>query len=103
MRRFVYLITEGVLDVVFLTEIMRHRYSLAVVARKADLEIEAAKWLDHFKWPVGEDISRMAVPAPVFSTSGLLPFEMRAGSVRLPRKCAQMMKPFFAFHGNPLQ
>jgi hypothetical protein len=69
MRKFFYLIAEGVLDVVVLSEIMRHRYSLAIVARKADLEIEAAKWLDQFKWPVGEDISRMAVPAPVFLQS----------------------------------
>lgn len=66
MKRFVYIITEGVLDVIFLTELMRQRYSLSEVTRKTSLPSEAAQWLEQFKWPVGDDISRMAVPAPAF-------------------------------------
>ena len=65
MKKFLYIIAEGVLDVVFLTEILLLRFSLPRVSHKPDLTTEAAKWLENFKWPIGNDIKRLAVPAPV--------------------------------------
>ena len=66
MKKFVYLIAEGVLDVVVLTQILRSEFKFDEVKRKADLPEEASKWLSQFKWPEGDDIKRRTVPAPAF-------------------------------------
>ena len=66
MKQFAYLVTEGVLDVVFLTQVLRAGFGFVVIDRKSNLPQQAADWLGNFKWPVADDISRLAVPAPVF-------------------------------------
>ncbi len=64
MNRFIYLVTEGVLDVVFLSQILCAGYGGKIAKHKSELPPEVAGWLDRFKWPIGNDIARRAVPAP---------------------------------------
>ncbi|MEW6742327.1 MAG: DUF3226 domain-containing protein [Planctomycetota bacterium] len=66
MSNFTYIVAEGVLDVVVLTQVLKHGFAFAVVERKSDLPGLAARWLTQFKWPVGNDIARRSVPAPAF-------------------------------------
>ena len=66
MNHFVYIITEGVQDVVFLTLVLRQAFGLKLIEKQSELPQEAATWLTNFKWPVGGDIARRAVPAPSF-------------------------------------
>ncbi len=66
INNFVYIITEGVLDVTFLVQILRTYYGGKVLRKRSDLPEKAALWLSSFKWPAGENITRRAVPAPAF-------------------------------------
>lgn len=66
MKQFVYIIAEGTLDVVVLTQILEQMLSLEIVKEKSVLPPEANAWLDQFKWPHEGAISRRAVPAPAF-------------------------------------
>lgn len=66
MTRFTYVITEGVSDSIFLAQVFRQRYSLPIASRMSELGTEAKEWLQGFRWPVDDNISRMAVHAPVF-------------------------------------
>ena len=77
MKKFIYIIAEGVLDVVFVTEVLRRCFKGEVVREKSALPQEAFRWLKQFKWPVGEDIVRKAVPAPAFVRCGDYFFALR--------------------------
>jgi len=66
MSPFVYLIAEGVTDVALITRVLRLYFPMTRVKRREDLPERAREWLDGFKWPVRGDITRLAVPAPVF-------------------------------------
>ncbi len=66
MSSFVYLIAEGVTDVMLITRVLRRYLSMTPIEKRTDLPDKARTWLNGFKWPVGEDIARLAVPAPVF-------------------------------------
>jgi hypothetical protein len=66
MKTFVYVVTEGVLDVTFLVQILCAYCGGRVLRKKSDLPEKASLWLSSFKWPAGENIARRAVPAPAF-------------------------------------
>jgi len=73
MSSFVYLLAEGVTDVTLITRVLRRYLSMTRIKTRADLPDGAKTWLDGFRWPVGGDIARLAVPAPVFMRrSGVL-------------------------------
>jgi hypothetical protein len=65
MSSFVYIIAEGVLDVVVLSQVLTKGYGFNVIEKKSSLPEPAKLWLDQYKWPNGDDITRRAVPAPV--------------------------------------
>lgn len=66
MTTFVYLIAEGVTDVTLITRVLVRYCRMVEIGKKSELPDKAKTWLDGIKWPVGEDIGRLAVPAPVF-------------------------------------
>lgn len=66
MSSFVYLLAEGVTDVTLITRVLRRYLSMSRIKARSDLPDRAKTWLDSFRWPVGGDIARPAVPAPVF-------------------------------------
>jgi hypothetical protein len=66
MTRRVYLLTEGVHDVTYFARILRRRFDVSQVKKNDQLEEGYRAWLGSFKWPHGEDISRLSVPAPEF-------------------------------------
>lgn len=76
-RKFAYVVAEGVLDVVFLTQVLRTLFGASQISQKQNLPASAALWIDGFKWPVANDIKRMSVPAPVFVQSESWIFGMR--------------------------
>lgn len=65
MSAFVYLVAEGVHDVAFLGRVLTVLFKAKRVRRLADLDDGRKRWFSSFKWPVGEQIDRLAVPAPV--------------------------------------
>lgn len=69
MKPFVYILTEGVLDIVVLTSVLTRSFGFALLKNKSALPECFAGWLDAFKWPTGDDITRRAVPAPAFFES----------------------------------
>lgn len=69
MKPFVYIITEGILDVVVLTSVLSRSFGFNVIQQKSKLPQLFEYWLNSFKWPVGEDVSRRSVPAPAFLES----------------------------------
>ncbi len=66
MTRFVYCITEGVIDVTLITRVLGTYFDMKQIRMHSNLPEFARSWLDNFKWPIGDDIARLAVPAPVF-------------------------------------
>jgi hypothetical protein len=66
MSRFVYLLSEGVHDVAFLTRVLKHVHGASKIDLKSRLDEPRQRWINGFKWPVGENIDRLAVPAPKF-------------------------------------
>ncbi|ACL06558.1 hypothetical protein Dalk_4882 [Desulfatibacillum aliphaticivorans] len=63
MSGYSYMIAEGVLDVVFLAQILK-AFGYGIVRKKSNLPEPAQNWLNQFKWPVDDNIERKAVPAP---------------------------------------
>lgn len=66
MSRFVYILSEGVQDVAFLSQILKHVHGASKIDSKSKLDEPRQRWIDGFKWPVGDNIDRLAVPAPKF-------------------------------------
>ena len=69
MNGFVYLMAEGVTDVMLLQRVLKRYFHMTQFKTLKELKQsapQAAGWLAQFKWPQGGDISRLAVPAPVF-------------------------------------
>lgn len=66
MSRFAYLITEGVTDATLIVRVLRRYFSMQPIKDRSQLPEQAKAWLGGFKWPTGDDISRLSVPAPVF-------------------------------------
>ena len=66
MSRFVYLLSEGVHDVAFLSRVLKHIHGASRVDVKSRLDEQRQRWINGFKWPIGENIVRLAVPAPKF-------------------------------------
>lgn len=66
MSRFVYILSEGVHDVAFLSRVLKHVHGASKIDRKSKLDDPRRRWIEAFKWPVGEDIERLSVPAPKF-------------------------------------
>ncbi len=69
MSGFIYLVAEGVTDVMLIQRVLRRYFHLKQVKTREELGRSAPgaeKWLDQFKWPHRGDISRHSVPAPVF-------------------------------------
>jgi hypothetical protein len=64
MSAFAYLIAEGVHDVAFLGKVLAVQWSASRVRRRSDLDEVLGRWVSSFKWPPGEHIDRLAVPAP---------------------------------------
>ena len=66
MSRFIYMLSEGVHDVAFLTRVLKHIHGATRIERKSELDEPRRLWVEAFKWPVGETIGRLSVPAPAF-------------------------------------
>jgi hypothetical protein len=66
MSRFVYLLSEGVHDVAFLSRVLKHVHEASKIDLRSKLDAQRQRWVDGFKWPVGDNIDRLAVPAPKF-------------------------------------
>lgn len=66
MSRFVYLLSEGVHDVAFLSRVLKHVHGASKIDLKSKLDEPRQRWINGFKWPVGENIDRLSVPAPKF-------------------------------------
>jgi hypothetical protein len=66
MSRFIYILSEGVHDVAFLSRLLKHVHGASKVDQKSKLDEPRQRWINGFKWPVGENIDRLAVPAPKF-------------------------------------
>ena len=66
MSRFIYLLSEGVHDVAFLTRVLKHIHGASKIDEKSKLDEPRQRWITGFKWPIGENIDRLAVPAPKF-------------------------------------
>lgn len=66
MSRFVYILSEGVQDVAFLSRVLMQMHGASRIGLKSELDEQRQRWVDGFKWPVGERIDRLAVPAPKF-------------------------------------
>lgn len=66
MKRFIYLITEGVHDVLLISLVLQLGFGLAVIENESDLPEEARRWLKMFPWPLKGDITRRSVPTPEF-------------------------------------
>ena len=67
------IVAEGVADVVVLTKVLRLALAMKQIRDKAALPEPARRWFDSFKFPASDDISRLAVPAPVFVASTAQP------------------------------
>jgi hypothetical protein len=68
-RLFVYIIAEGVSDVTLIASILSKYHGMKRVDKIESLDSDLAEWLKDnksYSWPVGGDLSRLAVPAPVF-------------------------------------
>jgi hypothetical protein len=68
-RHFVYIIAEGVSDVTLIASILSRYHGMKRVDKIESLDSDLAEWLKDnksYSWPVGGDLSRLAVPAPVF-------------------------------------
>ena len=103
MKKFIYIIAEGVLDVVFATEVLRRCFGGTVVGEKSALPQEASRWLEQFKWPVGDDIARKAVPAPAFILCGERFIAMRnaQGISRIGKTLNADTESFLRLRWNP--
>jgi len=66
MSRFVYVLSEGVHDVAFLARILMYAHGASKIDLKSKLDEPRRRWINGFKWPVGENIDRLSVPAPKF-------------------------------------
>jgi hypothetical protein len=66
MSRFIYLLSEGVHDVAFLSSVLKHVHGASRITVKSKLDEPRQRWISGFKWPVGENIDRLAVAAPKF-------------------------------------
>lgn len=66
MKRFIYLITEGVHDVLLVSLVLQRGFGLAVIDNETRLPAEARRWLKMFPWPFKGDITRRSVPTPEF-------------------------------------
>lgn len=66
MTRRIYLVSEGVHDVTYFARILRKRFDATQVRKAEQLDDGYRAWLASFKWPHGEDITRLSVPAPEF-------------------------------------
>jgi hypothetical protein len=66
MKRFIYIITEGVHDVLVISQVLQRGFGLIVIENEAGLPEEAKKWLKMFPWPLRGDITRRSVPTPEF-------------------------------------
>ena len=91
MSSFVYIITEGVLDVVFISQVLCCGFGGEIIQRKNRLPERARQWLNQFRWPVGDDIARRAVPAPSF-----IQFENGLAAVRNAQGLANIRKTLTA-------
>jgi hypothetical protein len=67
MSRFLYFLSEGVHDVAFISRVLKHVHSASKIDTKSKLDEPRQRWINSFKWPVGENIDRLAVPAPKFA------------------------------------
>jgi len=80
MTDFTYVMAEGVLDVVFLVQVLGRGFGYELVRRKHELPPAASTWLDMVaKWPVHDDIARFAIPAPAFVQNGSSLVALRNG------------------------
>jgi hypothetical protein len=66
MSRFVYLLSEGVHDVAFLFRVLKHVHGAKKIEQRGALDEARQRWVGRFKWPLGDKIARLSVPAPVF-------------------------------------
>jgi hypothetical protein len=66
MSRFIYILSEGVHDVAFLSRVLKHAHGGSKIDLKSKLDEQRQRWINSFKWPVGENIDRLSVPAPKF-------------------------------------
>ena len=66
MSETAYLITEGVTDAYLISRVLRRYFGMMRIQHRSDLPREADLWLQSFRWPVEENISRLTVPAPIF-------------------------------------
>jgi hypothetical protein len=67
MSRFIYLLSEGVHDVAFLARVLKHIHGASKIDLKSKLDEPRQRWINGFKWPIGENIDRLSVPAPKFA------------------------------------
>jgi hypothetical protein len=66
MKRFIYLIAEGVNDVLIISKVLQCGFGLAVIKQLENLPPHAQSWLNRFAWPIRGDITRRSVPTPEF-------------------------------------
>jgi len=103
MSNFTYIIAEGVIDVVLLTRVLRQGYGFAIIDKMSQLPPLAADWMKNFTWPVGEDISRRAVPAPAILAKGNMTIGLQNGQglTVIRRKTKEDEERFFRIGWRP--
>jgi hypothetical protein len=71
MTQFCYIITEGVLDVVLITQVIQRGLGGELVKRMHDLSDNGRTYVKkRFKFPYNDDITRRSVPMPAFLQIG---------------------------------
>lgn len=70
MSAFIYIVTEGVHDVTFVSKVLTVVHGGSRMRKLEDLAEPLQKWVGQFKWPnpsgAHHDISRFSVPGPAF-------------------------------------
>ncbi|MEI7673621.1 MAG: DUF3226 domain-containing protein [Deltaproteobacteria bacterium] len=103
MSNFIYIIAEGVLDVVVIAQVLRRGFEATIVEQKLDLPTQAQNWLDTFKWPINDNIARRAVPAPAFVKSDTFIVGLRnaQGLTNIKRTVNADMEAFLRMKWQP--
>jgi hypothetical protein len=103
MKQLIYLICEGVLDSVLLTELLSRNSQFTRTRHRDNLPDYAGRYLDGFKWPHEGDISRFAVPAPIFleAANQIVVIRNAEGIARIRKVIESDGEVFFRIGWNP--
>lgn len=104
MTRQVYLITEGVHDVAYLSRILVKKFALRQARSLADLDAVYRQWIESScKWPHNNRIDRSSVPAPeIYVRPGVQVALANAEGIDSIRKKLRVDLEYFARTGASL-